>query len=155
MRLLRPDQPGNSGPQTRIDRSADPEPSAQFDAALAQRLALTRRPQPRLTWRDNFAHAWRQTFHSPRPLLRPVFALVALTAVASIALLPQRPATPGMEPPVVTRSVDRSFVADCVAQRRQDAAAEPLADLAAQNLAGHLDNAAPSAPMPTADTGPF
>lgn len=114
------------------------QPSSTFDAALAQRLALTRRPMPRQTWRDRFA----LPFQRPLPLLRPVFALgVALAAVSGVLLLPAHPPMP--DPVVARSSADHAFVADCMAQRRRDAAGEPLADLAAQNLAGHLDNAAP------------
>ncbi len=64
-------------------------------------------------------------------------------------LLPQRTSLPAAPDQTVAaaHSMDRSFVADCVAQHRRDAAGEPLADLAAQNLAGHLDNAAPAAAL--------
>jgi anti-sigma factor RsiW len=122
------------------------QPSANFDSALAQRLALTRRPAPRRTWRDRLALPFRR----PVPLLRPAFALgVAVAAVGGVLLLPTHAPMP--EPTVASavHSADHAFVADCVAQRRRDAAGEPLADLAAQNLADHLDNAASGDQPPT------
>ncbi len=126
------------------------QPSANFDAALAQRLALTRRPAPRQTWRDRLAPPFRR----PASLLRPAFALgMAVAAVGGVLLLPAHPPAP--DPAAAVRSsADHAFVADCVAQRRRDAAGEPLADLAAQNLAGHLDNAAPSEPSGEQSTAP-
>jgi len=122
------------------------QPSANFDAALAQRLALTRRPAPRPTWRDRLGLS---SLHRPVPFLRPALALgVAFAAVGGVLLLPTHP--PVNDAAVAAaHSADHAFVADCVAQRRRDAAGEPLADMAAQNLAGHLDNAAPGEPFPT------
>ncbi len=115
------------------------QPSANFDAALAQRLALTRRPVPRPTWRDRL----RLPSHRPMPLLRPAFALgVALAAVGGVLLLPTHPPVGNATTVAAVHRADHSFVADCVAQHRRDAAGDPLADLAAQNLADHLDNAA-------------
>jgi hypothetical protein len=55
--------------------------------------------------------------------------------------------------PAQTPAADHTFVADCVAQHRRDAAGEPLADVAAQNLAGHLDNASPASDLPAPDSG--
>ncbi len=130
------------------------QPSANFDAALAQRLALTRRPAPRRTWIDRLALPFRR----PAPLLRPALALgVALAAVGGVLLAPTHPPAPDRPAAVAVHSADHAFVADCVAQRRRDAAGEPLADLAAQNLAGHLDNAAAGdpSPAPAADTEVF
>ncbi len=107
-------------------------PSAGFDAALAQRLALTRRSAavPPLSFRT------QRTFRR----LRPAFALsLALAAGTFATWYPGH--TP--EPPVLpaVRAADPAFVADCVAQHHRDAAAEPLADLSAQTLAGTLDSA--------------
>lgn len=114
------------------------QPSANFEAALAQRLAMTRRPEKRQTWRDHL----RQAFPRPALFLRPAFAVgVAVSAVAALTFLPIH-LTPSVPAQSVTRTADHAFVADCVAQHRQDAAGEPLADVAAQNLAGHLDNTA-------------
>lgn len=130
------------------------QPSANFDAALAQRLALTRRPTPQRTWRDRLVLSFRR----PALLLRPAFALgVALAAVGGVLLLPAHAPVPDPAATVAAHSADHAFVADCVAQRRRDAAGEPLADLAAQNLAGHLDNAASGdqSPPPAADSEVF
>jgi len=119
------------------------QPSANFESALAQRLALTRRPEKRRAWGDRIVFLRRSL-----PLLRPAFALgVAATAIAGILLLPTH--LPSPKAPAESRSTDHAFVADCVAQRRRDAAGEPLADLSAQNLAGHFDNAALPDAAPT------
>lgn len=130
------------------------QPSVNFDAALAQRLALTRRPAPRRTWRDRLGLS---SLRLPAPLLRPALALgVAFAVGGGVLLLPTHP--PVSDPALTAaHTADHAFVADCVAQHRRDAAGEPLADLAAQNLAGHLDNAAPGepAPVPPSDTGVF
>jgi len=130
------------------------QPSANFDAALAQRLALTRQPAPRRNWLDRLALPFRR----PMPLLRPAFALgVALAAVGGVLLLPTQSPVPDTNTAVAVHSADHVFVADCVAQRRRDAAGEPLADLAAQNLAGHLDTTASAeqSPAPAADSEMF
>lgn len=130
------------------------QPSANFEAALAQRLALTRRPAPRPTWRDRLGLSPGR----PVPLLRPAFALgVALAAVGGVLLLPTHPPIPDPSVAAATHTADHAFVADCVAQRRRDAAGEPLADLAAQNLAGNLDSPTPGgpSPAPAADTEVF
>ena len=106
-------------------------PSAGFDAALAQRLALTRRPA-----------APASTFRTMPTLkrLRPALALsLALAAGTFAAFYPSR--TPQPTTAVTVHAADPAFVADCVAQHHRDAAAEPLADLSAQTLAGSLDSA--------------
>ena len=130
------------------------QPSANFDAALAQRLALTRRPAPRRNWPDRLGLPFRR----PLPLLRPAFALgVAFAAVGGVLLLPTHAPVPDPTAAGAVHSADHAFVADCVAQRRRDAAGEPLADLAAQNLAGHLDSGAvgDQLPAPAADSEVF
>ena len=125
------------------------QPSANFEASLAQRLALTRRPQVKPTWRDRL----RQVFPGPR--LRPALAFgVAMTAAVAVLLVPTAP-PPDAGPLAAVRTVDPAFVADCVAQHRRDATGEPLADVAAQNLAGHLDGAPSATPAPGADAGLF
>lgn len=121
-------------------------PSTGFDAALAQRLALTRRPAtPAPTFRTKL------TFRR----LRPALALSLVLAAGTLAAFyPGR--TP--EPPVLpaAHTADPAFVADCVAQHHRDAAAEPLADLSAQTLAGNLDSApsdnTPADPNTAADS---
>ncbi len=118
-------------------------PSAGFDAALMQRLAFTRRPvAPPQTWRTKIA----AVFAAPPRSLRPALALgAAVMAGSAVLLFPVHPPKP--IPALVVRSADPAFVADCVAQHHWDTAAEPLADLSAQNLAGNLDN--PAAPDPS------
>lgn len=144
------------------------KPSAGFDSALAQRIALTRRPQAtRQTWAQTWLGAWRaRTARASGPAparLRPALALgLAVTAVGAVALFPQLTRQQEVIPPAplvpAARAADHAFVAECVAQRRRDAAGEPLADLSAQNLAGNLDGTAPAdAPMsdaPTSDAPP-
>ena len=141
------------------------QPSDQFDAKLAQRLALTRRPQldvPRrsplaLTGQGRLAGIFR-TLGVPTTgrRLRPALALgFALTAIAAAVWVPQYPGTSPDSSAV--HLADKAFVADCVAQHRRAAASEPLADLAAQNLAGNLDTTPASdtyAPK-ASDTGLF
>lgn len=131
------------------------QPSANFDAALAQRLALTRRPAPRRTWRDRLGLS---SLRLPAPLLRPALALgVAFAIGGGVLLLPTHPPTVEPASSVAAHSADHAFVADCLAQHRRDAAGDPLADLAAQNLADHLDNAAPGQqpPAPAANSEVF
>ncbi len=124
------------------------QPSAQFEASLAQRLAFTRRPETQLPWRDRLSSAFPFGLR-----LRPALALgFALSSAAAFLWLPIHPSSAPAVP--AAHGMDQAFVADCVAQHRREAAAEPLADLAAQNLAGHLDNTA--SPVPAAsDTGLF
>ncbi len=118
-------------------------PSAGFDAALMQRLALTRRPAaPAQTWRTQLA----AVFATPPRSLRPALALGAAAVMAGSAafFFPVHPTAPA--PALAVHSADPAFVADCVAQHHRDAAAEPLADLSAQTLAGNLDTPAASDP---------
>jgi len=125
------------------------QPSAQFDAKLAQCLALTRRPEKSRGWAR-----LRGLFQMPR--LRPALALgFALTAIAAAVWLPQQRVAPPETH--VVHTADKAFVADCVAQHRRESTAEPLADLAAQNLAGHLDSApySDNSNLAASDTGLF
>jgi anti-sigma factor RsiW len=127
-------------------------PSAGFDSALTQRLALTRRPAaaPR-TWHTKIAAVFAPRFASPAQRLRPALALGLVIAAGSFAVL-----LPGQHPAstsaVAVRGADPAFVAECVAQHHRDAAAEPLADLSAQTLAGSLDGSAPPDAAPSADS---
>ncbi len=128
-------------------------PSAGFDAALMQRLALTRRPSaPAQTWRTQLAAVFAPRVATPRRRLGPALALGAAVAAGGAALFfPVQPAAP--VPVAVVRSADPAFVAACVAQHHRDAAAEPLADLSAQTLSGSLDSSAASGPnSQTAET---
>ena len=136
-----------------------PTLSAGFEAALAERLALTRRPAAPLGvthWKDRLAALFAGP---PAARLRPALALGAACAAAALLFLSQPASSPVPVPPPAaapTAAVDHAFVAECVAQRRREAAGEPLADLAAQNLAGHLDaSSATPADTPTADAGMF
>lgn len=140
-----------------------PTLSAGFDAALAERLAFTRRPvmPAAASWKGRLAALLAP---SPPPRrLRPVLAFGAAGAAAALGLFflsaPKPPVSSVLPTAVQAVAVDHAFVAECVAQRRREAAGEPLADLSAQNLAGHLDAApatdAPSADTATADAGMF
>lgn len=132
-----------------------PALSAGFDAALAERLALTRRPviSGPASWKDRLAALLAPSPHVRR--LRPVLAFGAAGAAAGLGLLflsaPTPPVSTVPAAAVQAVAVDHAFVAECVAQRRREAAGEPLADLSAQNLAGHLD-AAPASDAPNTDT---
>jgi hypothetical protein len=127
-------------------------PSAGFDSSLAQRLALTRRPAAApQTWRTKIAAVFAPRIASPAQRLRPALALALVIAAGSFAVL-----LPGHRPApasaVAVRGTDPAFVAECVAQQHRDAAAEPLADLSAQTLAGSLDGSAPPDAAPSADS---
>jgi len=128
------------------------QPSAQFDAALARRLALTRKPQQRRqAWQE-----WLQAaFPIPRLLLRPALALGAAAMMGGAWLLLPLHNLTAPVPNAIVHPGDRAFVADCVDQRSRDAAGEPLADIAAQNLAGHLDNSPPTLSASGVDSGLF
>lgn len=132
-----------------------PGPSAGFDAALAERLALTRRPATlsgAALWKDRLAWLF---VNPPARRLRPVLALGAAATASGLFFLttPAAPPAPTTLPAAVpAAAVDHAFVAECVAQRRREAAGEPLADLAAQNLAGHLDAAPAATEEPGTDT---
>ena len=125
-------------------------PSAGFDAALAQRLALTRRPVPTAppTFQTRVSRFWTARH------LRPALALsLVLSAGAFAALFPGRVSPPLPSSAVTVSNIaDPAFVADCVAQHHRDAAAEPLADLSAQTLAGSLDSASPENAPGSMDT---
>ena len=116
-------------------------PSAGFDAALAQRLALTRRPVRKP--QTGLAKIFALRVPCVRPLhrLRPALALGLVVAAGTwTAFFPGRSVAP--TPPAAVRGADPAFVAECVAQHHRDTASEPLADLSAQTLAGSLDGAA-------------
>ena len=135
-------------------------PSAGFDAALAQRLALTRRPAapPPPSWRTSLAQFFASRLAGTPRQTRPALALGAVLAAGIFtAALTERPAAP--PPPAAVRGADPAFVAACVAQHHRDAASEPLADLSAQTLAGRLDGSlpggVPAPPDPDSDAGSF
>lgn len=124
-------------------------PSTRFDAVLAQRLALVRLPAATApTFRTKVVSFWTAR------RLRPALALsLVLGGGAFAALFPAHVSTPP-PPPTITvfHTADPAFVADCVAQHHRDAAAEPLADLSAQTLAGRLDSAPPENAPASTDT---
>ena len=137
-----------------------PTLSAGFEAALAERLALTRRPNTvsgKTSWKEQVAALFA---NPPARRLRPMLAFGAAGAAAALGLFFLPAAAPPALPPAAALAVpvDHAFVAECVAQRRREAAGEPLADLSAQNLAGHLDTApadgTPADSAPT-DAGMF
>ena len=124
-------------------------PSARFDEMLVQRLALTRRPAAApLTLRTKFA----RSFRTQKSLLRPALALGLVLGAGMFAAFFPVPIATTTTQATVARGADHAFVADCVAQHHRDAAAEPLADLSAQTLAGSLDNSADAVP---ADSSSF
>ena len=121
-------------------------PSAGFDAALAERLALTRRPAAPLplSWHARLAQFLALRLAAPARQARPALALGAVLAAGVFTVvLTERTAAPPA-PAAAVRGADPAFVAACVAQHHRDAASEPLADLSAQTLAGSLDSPAPS-----------
>ena len=124
-------------------------PSTGFDAALAQRLALARLPVATPpTFRTKVVSFWTTQ------RLRPALALSLVLGVGAFAaLFPAHVSTPPPSPAItVFHTADPAFVADCVAQHHRDAAAEPLADLSAQTLAGRLDSAPPENAPASTDT---
>lgn len=127
--------------------------SALFDAKMAERLALVRRPEPRPSWQARL----RRWFAPSPSRLRPMLGLGAAAAgIAGVAFFaqPRVIVPPPLAPTVVS---DGSLVSHCLQQHRSDVAAQPLSDWAAQDLAGHLDNADNAAPEAAAlsaeDTG--
>lgn len=110
--------------------------TAGFESDLAARLAHARRPSPLTSWLRRIAGTLR-----PVPARRPALALgAALLVTAGVVMHPQPlgPITPGPITPA-TVSFDQPLVTHCVEQHRSDAAAQPLSDIAAQNLATQLD----------------
>ncbi len=130
--------------------------STLFDAKLAERIALVRRPERRPSWSARL----RRWFAPSPSRLRPMLGLGAAAAgIAGVAFFAQ-PRVIVPQPLAPTAASDGSLVSHCLQQHRSDVAAQPLSDWAAQDLAGHLDsadNAAPAAPEAAAlsaeDTG--
>ena len=117
--------------------------SAQFEARLADRLALVRRPAPRAAWWERAAASLRV----PPRALRPALALcAAAVAVVGVTL---RPASHPVNPSVGPVLSENTLVSQCVAQHQTDVAAQPLADPAAQNLTDRLGGSASAAPTDT------
>ena len=111
--------------------------SAAFDSRLAERLAQTRRPSPLASWlRRAGSVLW------PAPSVRrPALALgAAMLVTAGIVFHPQPlgPVAPGTTPSAA--AFDTPLVTHCVEQHRSYVAAQPLSDIAAQNLATQLDS---------------
>lgn len=113
--------------------------SSEFELRLANRLAKTRQPRE-MDWRQRI---WASLSPPPR-LLRPALALgAAAAAVVGAILYPWQ--SPPPSPPVSTAS-ESALVSQCVAQHQSDVAAQPLSDLAAQNLTAHLNDAVTTDP---------
>ncbi len=114
------------------------ETSSDFEAALTARLAQTRPASPAVARMRRLSSARL----APPSLWRPALALAAAAAVvAGVAFFPspQIPSVPTPQPPAVS---DGALLAHCVQQHRSYVAAQPLSDIAAQNLANQLDNSA-------------
>lgn len=113
--------------------------SASFEARLAARLAAANAEREEKSWSARWAGLWQV---APRGL-RPALALGAMSvALAGTAFFAHLPATTLTTPPV-SLTVDGSLVSHCVEQHRTEAAAQPLSDLSAQNLAAQEDGSAP------------
>lgn len=115
--------------------------SAHFEARLAERIALTRRPERP----QSGAGRLRGWFGpSSRSLLRPALGLGAAAAsLAGVVFFAQPAPVDHIVIPVVS---DSSLVSHCLQQHRNDVASQPLSDWAAQDLAGHLDSAPSATP---------
>lgn len=114
--------------------------SPQFEAQLAARLAAADAHRERVSWRARWADLWQA---GPR-LARPALALGAMTlAAVGAAFFEHVTPTAISAPPSVT-ATDTSLVSHCVEQNRTEAAAQPLSDLSAQNLASQEDGSAPA-----------
>ncbi len=111
--------------------------SARFEANLAARLAETDAQRKHASWQTRWGIAWQA---KPR-FARPALALAAMTALAGAAFFGHvTPQTLSTLPPVA--APDAGLVSHCVEQHRTEAAAQPLSDLSAQNLAAQVDGSA-------------
>lgn len=114
--------------------------SPHFEARLAARLADLDTQRERASWRTKWADLWQA---GPR-LARPALALGAMTlALAGAAFFGHVTPVPISTPPSVL-AADHALVSHCVEEHRTEAAAQPLSDLSAQNLAAQVDGAAPA-----------
>lgn len=114
--------------------------SPQFDSRLAQRLAgmqSVRRP-------SRLSRAIAALLPQPR-IWRPALALGAAAAGIAGAALFWHPTSSQNTIPAVPEGV---LVTHCVQQHRSYVGAQPLSDIAAQNLANQLDQTASAAVAP-------
>ncbi len=111
--------------------------SPAFESCLAARLAGLDAQRERASWRTQWADWW----HGHRAV-RPALALGAMTlALAGAAFFGHvAPVTVHTLPAV--SAPDLGLVSHCVEQHRTEAAAQPLSDLSAQNLAAQVDGGA-------------
>ena len=111
--------------------------SPHFEARLAARLAAVEAQRERASWRTMWAEAWQG---GPRAV-RPALALGAMTLVAVGAAFFEHVTPTLVSAPPVSLAADHALVSHCVEQHRTEAAAQPLSDLSAQNLAAQVDRA--------------
>lgn len=111
--------------------------SPYFEARLAARLADMERQRARASWRTRWADWWQG---APRAV-RPALALGAMSLVAMGAAFFEHIAPMPLSPPPSAIAADHGLVSHCVEQHRTEAAAQPLSDLSAQNLAAQVDGA--------------
>lgn len=111
--------------------------SARFEANLAARLAETDAQRERASRQTRRGSAWQAKSRFARPAL----ALAAMATLAGAAFFGHvTPQTLSSLPPVA--APDAGLVSHCVEQHRTEAAAQPLSDLSAQNLAAQVDASA-------------
>jgi anti-sigma factor RsiW len=117
--------------------------SSQFEARLAERLAQS---QSSKTFRLGGAGVWTRPQFT---LWRPALALSAAAAAVVCTFFLGHPAvvTPPGQAPV------GALVTQCVKQHRSYVSAQPLSDLAAQNLANQLDETSGVSPSTQSSVG--
>jgi hypothetical protein len=111
--------------------------SPHFEARLAARLADRDAQRKRASWRTRWAEAWQA---GPRAV-RPALALGAMALVAGGAAFFEHVTPTAIVTPPSALAADPALLSHCVEQHRTEAAAQPLSDLSAQNLAAQVDGA--------------
>ncbi len=111
--------------------------SPAFEARLAARLADMDRQRDQGSWQSRWAALWQG---GPR-LVRPALALGALSLVTGSAVFLTHLTPITVSTPPSALAADHALVSHCVEQHRTEAAAQPLSDISAQNLAAHVDSA--------------
>ena len=121
-----------------------PEVSANFEARLAARRAAQKKPSRRAAWGESWRSRVAAVMTLPTAALRPALAAgVAATLIGGAILGNQ--VWHGPAPLNAAPAAANLLVTHCVAQHRSYAAAQPLADPAAQNLLAHLEPSDPGA----------